>query len=112
MRILVADDDAEIRRFVTRALGVMGHTVEAVADGIELLRLADAVKPDMILSDINMPRCDGVTACRRLRTTLPGTRLLLMTGNPEEAFAAERAGFLRVLRKPFDLERLRVMLLP
>jgi CheY-like chemotaxis protein len=110
MRILLADDDAEIRRFVARALEALGHTVETVADGAELLRLAGAVKPDLILSDINMPRCDGIAACSWLRKALPKTRFLLMTGNPDSGFAAERAGFLFVLRKPFDLERLRDML--
>ncbi len=112
MLILVADDDAEIRRFVARALGVMGHAVETAVDGAELLRLAGAVKPDMILSDINMPRCDGISACCWLRKALPETRILLMTGDPDSAFAAERAGFSSILRKPFELDELRKMLSP
>lgn len=112
MRILVADDDAGIRRFAARALEALGHTVEEVSDGAELIRQAGAVKPDLILSDINMPRCDGISAFCWLRKALPETRLLLMTGNPDSAFAAERAGFLLVLRKPFELEQLRDMLSP
>lgn len=112
MRILVADDDPAIRHFVARALVALGHTVESVSDGAELIRLAVAVKPDLILSDINMPQCDGITACCWLRKTLPQTRLLLMTGNSDSAFAAGRAGFHLVLRKPFELERLRDMLSP
>ncbi|MBI2386929.1 MAG: response regulator [Elusimicrobia bacterium] len=110
MRILVADDDPSILRFVTRALEALGHTVESVSDGTELIRLAGAVKPDLILSDINMPQCDGITACCWLRKALPETRLFLMTGNSDSAFAAGRAGFHLVLRKPFELERLRDML--
>lgn len=110
MRILVADDDPAIRRFATRMLEALGHTVESVSDGAELIRLAGAVKPDLILSDINMPKCDGITACCWLRKVIPETRLLLMTGNSESAFAAGRAGFHLVLRKPFELERLRDML--
>lgn len=110
MRILVADDDPAIRRFVVRALEELGHAVESVSDGAELIRLAGVVKPDLILSDINMPQCDGITACCWLRKTLPKTRLLLMTGNSDAVFAAGRAGFHLVLRKPFELERLREML--
>lgn len=106
----MADDDPAIRRFVTRMLEALGHTVESVSDGAELIRLAGAVKPDLILSDINMPKCDGITACCWLRKVIPETRLLLMTGNSESAFAAGRAGFHLVLRKPFELERLRDML--
>lgn len=112
MRILVADDDASIRRFVARALEALGHTVETASDGTELIRLAGGVKPDLILSDINMPGCDGIAACCWLRRALPETRLLLMTGDPDSAIAAERAGFLLVLRKPFELERLTALLLP
>lgn len=112
MRILVADDDAYIRRFAARALKALGHTVETVADGAELLRLAGVVKPDLILSDVDMPRCDGITACRWLRRALPKTRFLLMTGSRDSAAAAERDGFPRVLLKPFELERLRDMLSP
>lgn len=110
MLVLVAEDDASVRRFVTRALEAFGHTVEAVADGAELLRLAGAVKPDLILSDIEMPRCDGITACRLLRAALPDTRFLLMTGNPDSAAAAARAGFSLLLRKPFELEQLSCLL--
>ncbi len=112
MRILLAEDDASLRRFVMRALEALGHSVEAAADGAELLRLAGVVKPDLILSDINMPHCDGITACRWLRTTLPETRFLLMTGNPDSAAAAARAGFTLVLHKPFELEQLRCELSP
>ncbi|MCR4296975.1 MAG: response regulator [Elusimicrobia bacterium] len=112
MLILVADDDAEVRRFAARVLEALGHTVEAAADGAELLRLAGAVKPDMILSDINMPGCDGISACCWLRRALPETRFMLMTGDPDSAFAAERAGFSNILRKPFELEELRKMLSP
>lgn len=107
MRILVAEDDAVFRRIVTRALEAFGHTVETAADGAELLHLASAVKPDLILSDINMPKYDGITVCRWLRTALPETRFLLMTGESDSAAAAARAGFPLVLRKPFELERLR-----
>lgn len=110
MLILVADDDAEIRRFAARALGVMGHAVESVADGAELLRRAGFIKPDLILSDINMPGCDGISACCWLRKALPQTRFLLMTGDPNSAFAAERAGFLNILRKPFELDQLQKMI--
>lgn len=108
MRILLAEDDTLFRRFVLRALDSFGHIVEAAADGAELLRLAGiSDKIDLILSDINMPKCNGIVACRLLKTALPRTRFLLMTGNRKSASAAARAGFERVLLKPFDVEQLR-----
>lgn len=110
MLILVADDDPDIRRVVTRWLESLGHAVETVADGAELLHRANTIKPDCILSDVEMPGCDGITACILVRKELPGTRVLLMTGNPNSAVTAEQAGFSLVLHKPFELERLRDML--
>lgn len=106
MRILLAEDDASFRGVLTRALAASGHTVEAAEDGVELLRLAGAFKPGLVLSDIDMPWCDGITACRLLRAALPETGFLLMTGDPDSAAAAERAGFAHVLLKPFELEQL------
>lgn len=110
MRVLVAEDDASVRRFVSRALEALGHTVETVVDGVELVRFACVTKPDLILSDIEMPICDGITACRHLRKALPGTRFMLMTGNPDSAEAATRDGFRPVLLKPFELDRLQAEL--
>ena len=107
MVILVAEDDASSRHLVARALEILGHTVETVVDGVELFRVAVRIRPDLILSDINMPRCDGITACRGLRQMLPGTRFMLMTGNSDAVDVAARAGFRFVLHKPFELARLK-----
>ena len=106
MRILVADDDASVLRFVARALEALGHEVGTAGGGVELVRLAGVVKPDLILSDIEMPHCDGIRACHILRDALPGARFVLMTGNPDCSVAAKRDGFELVLHKPFELEEL------
>lgn len=107
MVVLLADDDASIRRVFARALEAMGHRVETVADGAALLRRAAESRPDAVLSDIGLPECDGIRACRSLRAALPDLRVVLMTGDRSLAAEARRLGFSAVLLKPFPLEELR-----
>ena len=106
MRVLAAEDDPAFRRFLPRMLEGLGHSGEVGADGLELMRMAFLCAPDVILSDIDMPRCDGVLACSILRASQPGLRIILMTGDPSSAERARAAGFLLVLRKPFFLKEL------
>lgn len=106
MRILMADDEPHIRDILVRMLGALGHRVEAASDGWELLRRAGENRPDLVLSDIDMPGCDGIRAGKLLNRARPGLPLLLMTGDPESARAARRAGFAPVLLKPFSMREL------
>lgn len=112
MQVLVAEDDEQFRAFLLRALGALGHAATAVADGGELLRRASRGAPDLVLSDVGLPGCDGVLACCLLRAFSPGLRFVLMTGDPESADRARQAGFAAVLRKPFSLEALQGALAP
>jgi CheY-like chemotaxis protein len=107
MRILLAEDEPQLRLLLIRMLSILGHRVEAVADGGELLLRAAAAEPDAVLSDIGLPGCDGIKAGLRLRKALPRLPLVLMTGDPRRAGQARRAGFATVLLKPFALEELR-----
>lgn len=106
MRVLVADDEPEVRAVLARMLGALGHRADLAPDGWELLRLAGASEPDLVLSDVDMPGCDGIRAGKLLRRARPALPLLLMTGDPESARAARLAGFGPVLLKPFSLSEL------
>lgn len=106
MRVLIAEDDAVLLRLLVRALERKGHRVETVGDGTELLRRATAFAPDAVLADICMPACDGIRACLLIRGALPGVSTILMTGDPTRLADAARAGFTRVLLKPFALDEL------
>ena len=106
LTILVADDDADMRLYLTGCLRTMGpaHVLEA-ADGREALHLARAFVPDLIISDIAMPGLDGLALCRALNAD-PGTRaipLLLISGETR-APPSDGDGF---LAKPFNALRLR-----
>ena len=111
MRVLIADDDPQMRGWLLRAMGVLGHRAEAVVDaGALLLRAAD-FDPNAVLSDIGLPGCDGIAAGLWLRRTRPQCRLVLMSGDRERAETARKAGFPAVLDKPFSLEDLQTALL-
>lgn len=116
-RILVADDDDQIREMLTTTLAADGHEVNGARDGGEALALLEQHTYDLVLSDLHMPRVDGPSLYGTLRmrhrfpvrfaTKLP--RVIFMTGNP-----AEHAEFLRgttdpILEKPFALRVVRKM---
>jgi len=116
-RILVVDDDDQIREMLATALGGDGHEVDGACDGSEALALLEQRPYDIVLSDLHMPRVDGPSLYETLRnrhhfpvrfaTKLP--RVIFMTGNP-----AKHAEFLRgttdpILEKPFELRIVRKM---
>ena len=108
-RILLADDNADMRRFLTRLLGAR-HEVEAVADGLAALASARREPPALVISDVMMPGLDGLGLVRALRDD-PGTRLvpvvLLSARSGEEAtIGGLEAGADDYLEKPFSAHEL------
>jgi len=69
-RVLVVDDDALVRRMLTRSLAAEGFEVEHVADGGAALAAAESSAPDLVVLDVTMPGLDGLAVCRRLRSKL------------------------------------------
>src|SRR5213592_2813872 len=65
-RVLVVDDDARVRHFLTTALGAAGFAVTATGTGEEGLRLA-AARPDLVVLDVDLPDLSGREVCRRLK---------------------------------------------
>lgn len=109
-RILVAEDDAAVRSFVTRALAHRGHDVAAADDGVEALEVLtrNAEPFDLLLTDIVMPRLDGIALALKVARDWPGLPVLLMTGYSAERQRAHNLDELicEVIAKPFTLERL------
>ena len=105
--ILVVDDDPLIRKLIATTLeDVAGYEVVEAGDGIEALERADADAPGIVFLDIDMPRMDGIDACRRLRSA-PGTAkatIIMLTAATTDT--AERqsteAGADLFLSKPFS----------
>jgi DNA-binding NarL/FixJ family response regulator len=96
VRVLIADDQKVIREGLASLLGLLpGITVVGAAvDGDDAVRQAGELLPDVVLMDLNMPRCNGVEATRQLRRLHPGTAVVVLTTYSDDAwvFAALEAG--------------------
>jgi two-component system cell cycle sensor histidine kinase/response regulator CckA len=105
--ILIADDLAMNREFLVTLLGYRGHKVLEARDGLEALEIAMASRPDLIITDIIMPRVDGYEFTRRLRNEpeIARTPIIFYTAHYREQEArelAERFGVSQVMTKPSD----------
>ena len=112
--VLIVDDDPFIRKLVATTLeDVSKFELYEAADGIEALQIAEREQPAIIFLDVEMPRLDGIDACRQLRAN-PATSdvtIVILTAAHDEAVErrAEDAGADLFLTKPFsplDLLRL------
>lgn len=108
-RVLVADDNADMRDYLRRLLGAYWH-VRVVADGAEALAAARETRPDLILADIMMPRMDGLELLRTVREdeTLSSVPMIFLTARAGEDTAIESllAGADDYLAKPFSAREL------
>jgi two-component system chemotaxis response regulator CheY len=110
--VLVVDDDAFIRKLITTTLeDVAGYALIEAADGQEALDAAIAHVPRIVFLDVDMPRLDGIAACRAMREVdaLSDTRIVMLTAGSEHEPEARAAGADLFLTKPFsplDLLRL------
>lgn len=104
-RVLVADDNADMREYLTRILTAGGYEVTAVTDGVEALDAARRRTPDLVVSDVMMPRLDGLELVSRLRgdsrTASVPVLLLSARAGQEASIEGLRAGADDYLVKPF-----------
>lgn len=103
-RILIVDDDTEIRRALSEILIAAGYEVHGADGGEAAVSRLAARDIDAVLSDIRMPELDGVELLREIHATDPDLPVILMTGEPslDTAVRAIEHGVLRYLTKPFD----------
>ena len=109
-RILVAEDDDNVRAFVTRALEMSGHEVTDASDGGLALEIANEHDGnfDLLVSDIKMPVMDGIGLALAIGAQYPAMTILLMTGFADQRERAHGLDALiyDVLGKPFSLPQL------
>lgn len=108
MRILVAEDDARLRRHLTAALREAGHEVEETGDGLDALRLLGSHVHDAAVLDISMPGMDGVSVIRNAREHGCRAALILSTARGElrDKVSGLDAGADDYLVKPYSTEEL------
>jgi two-component system cell cycle response regulator CpdR len=107
-RILLAEDDDDMRRFLARALERAGHDVTSFAEGASAFEEVKQASFDLLLTDIVMPEMDGIELARRAAELDPALKIMFITGfaavalNPDSRAPKDA----KVLSKPFHLRDL------
>ena len=106
--LVIAEDDRAVRESVARALELEGYRVTAVGDGAAALDAASADDVDLLVLDLGLPHVDGLTVCRRLRSSRSQLPILVLTARTEvsDRVSGLDAGADDYLPKPFALDEL------
>jgi PAS domain S-box-containing protein len=113
-RILIVDDNQDSVDSLAMLLKIMGNEVATAYDGEQAVEAAEAIRPDVVLLDIGMPKLNGYDACRRIREQPWGEGMFLIAltgwGQEEDRRRTEEAGFNRHMVKPVDADVLMKLL--
>ena len=108
--VLTVDDSATMRDMLSATLSALGYRVVQAADGLLGLETLERERPDVIITDINMPRLDGIGFIQKVRDNARhrATPILVLTTNtdPDLKNTARRAGATGWIVKPFDPQKL------
>ena len=106
-KILVVDDEPKIRMFIRANLEARGYEVYLAQDGVDAVDMAARLLPDVIVLDVNMPRMDGIEACRRIREWADMPIIILsVRGDEKDKVRALDEGGDDYVTKPFGIEEL------
>lgn len=106
-RVLIVEDDSQMREMLVELVGRAGHEVRSARDGKEALRVVRDQPVDLVVTDIVMPRKDGIRTIRELREKHRGTRVIAISGGDrkwaEDSYLghAKFLGADGILAKPF-----------
>jgi len=109
--ILVVDDEQAMREFLTVLLEKQGHRVIAAADGEQALDLVAHQSPDLVISDVRMPKMDGIGLLTGIRKTDPHLPVIMMTAyaSMDSTIQAMRLGADDYITKPFRIDEIRLV---
>ncbi len=107
-RILVADDEPNLRRVLAAILSREGYKVSQAADGAEALETLNE-DVDVVITDLKMPRVDGMQVLKTVSADYPAVPVIMITafGSIDNAVAAVKAGAFDFIEKPFEQEQIR-----
>lgn len=110
IRVLIADDDEVCREILQDAIQREGVEVILATDGIEALERLSEAPSDILISDLNMPRMDGLTLLKKARQQHPNILTIIITGygSLQSAIEAIRLGAYDYIQKPFKIEEITV----
>lgn len=109
IRLMLADDHRMLREGLSRSMSEHGFDVVGEArDGVEAVNMAYSLTPDVVLMDVSMPEMDGVEACRQVRASVPGTKVVMLTMHADQDVLANaiRAGACGYLVKDCSTEEI------
>ena len=106
-KILIAEDQADLREMITLTLRLAGFEVLAAADGEQAYQQANVALPDLIILDLELPHLSGSEVCKKLkaRQAFANTPVVIMSShdNPVEIENSLKAGAREYIHKPFEL---------
>ncbi|WP_432752949.1 response regulator transcription factor [Streptomyces sp. JL2001] len=107
-RILIVDDEPAVREALRRSLAFEGYGTEVAVDGLDALAALQSYAPDLVVLDVQMPRMDGLTAARRIRSSGSTVPILMLTARDTvgDRVTGLDAGADDYLVKPFELDEL------
>jgi DNA-binding NtrC family response regulator len=107
-RILIVDDEANAREALDALLSEEGYQTATAADGVEALEVMEDLEPEVVLTDLKMPRMDGLELLEKGRRASPHAAFVVMTafGSIDTAVEAIKRGAENYLTKPLDLDAL------
>lgn len=111
-RILIVDDEENVRRMLSTAFALSGQETFCARDGREALKMFTDHPPDVVLMDIRMPGLSGIEALQQMQARHPRIPVILMTAYAEVETAVEalRCGAFDYVIKPFDLDELQIVI--
>jgi PAS domain S-box-containing protein len=113
VRILVVDDDQDVRAFLSAALEGLGYSVIEAEDGLSGLQKVAELSPDILLLDYAMPHMNGADVARQVRRSHPHLPIIFVTGYAESGqLEAALGGTVPLLRKPFTVAQLGAIIAP
>jgi DNA-binding NtrC family response regulator len=112
LKVLVADDDNQIRHMIEDFLSMLGYEALLAENGKKALEMVRQEEVDVVITDMVMPEMSGIEVLRSVKAMRPETEVIVITGNAtiENAIEALRLGSYDYLTKPLELQRLKLLL--
>ena len=107
MKLLIVDDNRDILQLLSSMITLFGHGVDEAGDGLEAISLLQKGRYDVVVTDADMPRVDGVQLCKFLKAQRPDIHVIGMSGDLSALKEMENAGADICLPKPFGLGEFR-----
>ena len=111
-KILVADDEQSMREFLDIMLRKEGYKVSLASNGEEVSKLVDNDLFDLVLLDIRMPKLDGISALKKIKSNAPETVVIMITAyaSADTAIKAMKEGAYDYITKPFKVEEIKLII--